>query len=211
MFVEGTLRWKVTEDCPWDLLMALCLRDMAGLRDLGDPVLPALTPAVPVAAHSASSMAHRASQSRPAEGGEALRAQWLAWWSATAVRATRPFITALHPPHFAAFDRQLELQDLIEEHYAAASPWVEARRAEYLAAEASCRDAFAAGVILPVREREHRLRRQAGYFRLDLCVLPLAERGVWVIGPDTVAISRSLREDEPAFRAWWSSLVEVLV
>ena len=49
MFVEGTLRWQVTEDCPWDLLMALAVRELAGLDGLGEPRLPALVPS-PVAA-----------------------------------------------------------------------------------------------------------------------------------------------------------------
>ncbi|ERK69858.1 hypothetical protein N136_03810, partial [Leifsonia aquatica ATCC 14665] len=46
MFVEGTLRWQVTEDCPWDLLMALAIRDLAGLAAAGEPPLPRLAPAL---------------------------------------------------------------------------------------------------------------------------------------------------------------------
>ncbi len=45
MFVEGTLRWQVTEDCPWDLLMALALRDLAGLTEVERPPIPRVFPA----------------------------------------------------------------------------------------------------------------------------------------------------------------------
>lgn len=208
----------MTEDCPWDLLVALCLRDMAGLADLGEPVLPAVTPAVPAVAHTVLRPGRTGgtgpgSADKDGGGGHrgALRAQWLAWWARTATPGTRPYVSDLRPPHFAAFDRQLELQDLIETHYVAAARWADRRREEYLRTRSERRAAFAADVVEPVREREHALRRQAGYFRLDLCVLPLAERGTWVIAPDTIAISRGLREDLPAFRAWWRRLAEVLV
>jgi hypothetical protein len=211
MFVEGTLRWKVTEDCPWDMLMALCLRDMAGLRDLGDPVLPALEPAVPAVARSRA-FGSRLGRARPASGRqEALRAQWLDWWSTSAALQTRPYFTAVRPPHFTAFDRQLELRELIETHYVAAARWVDEQHEAYVHHCLAHRETFAADIIMPVREREHVLRRQAGYFRLDLCVLPLSEAGAWIVAPDTIAISRSLREDVSRFRAWWRTFVDVLV
>ena len=54
MFVEGTLRWQVTEDCPWDLLMALALRDLGGLGSVGEPVIPRVSPAVAPALHAAT-------------------------------------------------------------------------------------------------------------------------------------------------------------
>ena len=61
--------------------------------------------------------------------------------------------------------------------------------------------------LRPVNE----LRRQAGSFRLDIEALPLAEPGAWVVGPDTVVVSWSLRDDHAAFREWFEPLVAALV
>ena len=68
-----------------------------------------------------------------------------------------------------------------------------------------------ADIVDIVREREHELRRQAGSFRLDIEALPLAEPGAWVVGPDTVVVSWSLRDDHAAFREWFEPLVAALV
>jgi len=209
MFVEGTLRWQVTEDCPWDLLMALCLRDLAGMTDAGEPPLPAVAPAVLPSSSGALARSTLASsvQTDTAE----LRAQWGAWWRRTAVRESRPVASALRPPHFAEFDRALALQDLVENNYEAAYAWSAARFDEYTDSRTHRHASLTADVVDVVRDREHTLRRQAGYFRLDLLVLPLASSGAWVVAPHTVAISQSLRDDSAAFRRWLRPIVHALV
>jgi hypothetical protein len=68
-----------------------------------------------------------------------------------------------------------------------------------------------ADIVDVVRDREHELRRQAGYFRLDIAVLPLAEPGAWIVGPNSIVISQSMRENSAAFRAWFRPIVEALV
>ncbi|MHA7986819.1 hypothetical protein ACX9R5_13555 [Rathayibacter sp. CAU 1779] len=227
MLIEGTLRWRVTEDCPWDLLMALCLRDLAGLDGVGDPPLPAVVPAVqhqPAADRMlAIAPLHR---ERPGSTGgspldvpfgdertSALGEEWTRWWRRAVVRmnAVASWSTSFVPPHFAAFDRELELQDLVIERFADAVAWSNARRAEYLADDLRHHDEYSADIVEVVREREHELRRQAGSFRLDIEALPLAEPGAWVVGPDTVVISWSLRDDHRAFRDWFEPLVAALV
>ena len=62
-----------------------------------------------------------------------------------------------------------------------------------------------------VRNREHVLRRQAGSFRLDMCIMPLAAKGAWIVAPHTVVVSQSLRNDPVAFRDWFTPIVNVLV
>ncbi|MGO4535530.1 hypothetical protein [Leifsonia sp. 2MCAF36] len=232
MFVEGTLRWQVTEDCPWDLLMALALRDLTGLGDRARPELPGLDPAVAPALHSPRpAPADGRARMRPAPlvgptGGrtsrpglddgpagpdDALAAQWQAWFEVAADRHRRLSAPLLHPPHFEAFDRAIALQDAIIAHYDAAAGWAGARHAEYVAASADSHARRAADIVGVVHEREHELRRQAGYFRLDIEVLPLAEKGAWIVGPHTVVISATLREDSAAFRDWLRPLVAALV
>lgn len=223
MFVEGTLRWQVTEDCPWDLLMALCLRDLAGLEGVGDPPLPPVAPAAePVMsiagiesqARTGPASRRRQKQTRAEStmsGTPSVNEQWLAWWSVEAVREQRPVTSLLQPPHFAAFDRALELQDLIAQYYDDAYLWTAQRHEEYVRSSAERHAQRAADIVDVVRAREHELRRQAGYFRLDIAVLPLAEPGAWVVAPNSVVISQSLRDESAAFRQWFTPLVDALV
>ncbi|NNC10908.1 hypothetical protein HII28_03315 [Planctomonas sp. JC2975] len=219
MLIEGTLRWRVTEDCPWDLLMALCLRDLAGLEGVGDPALPAIVPAVqhqPAADRmlAVAPVTPWHPLPKAAKDGESgLGEEWTRWWRRAVVRmnAVASWSTSFVPPHFAAFDRELELQDLVIERFADAVAWSNARRAEYLADDLRHHAEYSADIVEVVREREHELRRQAGSFRLDIEALPLAEPGAWVVGPDTVVISWSLRDDHRAFRDWFEPLVAALV
>lgn len=209
MFVEGTLRWQVTEDCPWDLLMALCLRDLGGLTDLGDqlpPVIPAVQRAEGGGARRRS-LVHHSVQTDADE----LRVQWSNWWHRTLIRESRPIVSMLRPPHFTVFDRELELQDLVEEYYEDALAWTSDRRDEYITFSTSARARQAMDIVDVVRDREHVLRRQAGSFRLDMYVMPLAEKGAWIVAPQTIVVSQSLRNDAAAFRQWFTPIVHVLV
>lgn len=215
MLVEGTLRWRVTEDCPFDLLVGLCLRDLAGLDGVGDPVLPAVVPAVQrqPASHRMLAAASPAWDAASPEPRAQLGEEWARWWRRAVVRANvvASWSTAFVPPHFAAFDRELVLQDLVIERFQDAVAWAKERRAEYIDDDQAHRLEYSADVVDIVRGREHELRRQAGSFRLDIEALPLAEPGAWIVGPDTVVISWSLRDDHEAFRRWFEPLVAALV
>ncbi|WP_308464926.1 hypothetical protein [Rathayibacter soli] len=211
MFVEGTLRWQVTEDCPWDLLMALSLRDLGELDNNTSPAIPRVIPPAQLVRHAAGGVALSAPAMLAPVDREALQLQWEQWWHTIVRRELRPLITGLRPPHFAEFDRQLELQDLIIRHYDTALAWTSARHDEYARTSLQQHATRAADIVDIVRDREHELRRQAGYFRLDIAVLPLAEPGAWIVGPNSVVASQSLREDSASFRAWFRPFVEALV
>jgi hypothetical protein len=234
MFVEGTLRWQVTEDCPWDLLMALALRDLGRVEPTGPTTIPRVSPAVAPVLRAATGTlpaqrgsvhpgaeradaetgADRPGAERPAADqgtGISLEQQWLAWFELTVDRERRPITSLLHPPHFEAFDRAIELQDLVMAHYEEALAWTRERHAEYARTSVEQHARRAADIVDVVRDREHVLRRQAGYFRLDLYVLPLAEPGAWIVGPHTVIVSTTLRDDSASFRAWFTPVVAALV
>jgi hypothetical protein len=220
MFVEGTLRWQVTEDCPWDLLMALALRDLGRLDGIGSPVIPRLSPAVAPVLHAATGTLPvqnatpypGGSQPSPSASRQSiLEQQWQAWFELAVDRERRPIATLLRPPHFEAFDRAIELQDLVMAHYDEALNWTRERHAEYARTSIEQHARRAADIVDVVREREHQLRRQAGYFRLDIYVLPLADSGAWIVGPHTVVVSTSLRDDPDAFRKWFTPVVAALV
>ncbi|GAB3616868.1 hypothetical protein GCM10027416_14250 [Okibacterium endophyticum] len=197
MLIEGTIRWQVTEDCPWDLLLALAFRELARLQNECASSLPAVSPALaPV----------------PLDGIDrsVLAAQWQGWWTGIVRRETRPFISQVRPPHFGVFDRALELQELVYRSYDAAAEWAGERHNEYLKA-VSGREHPLADVYELVLRRQHELRRQSGSFRLDLNVLPLDQKGAWVVAPDTVVVSEQLRDDHNAFQEWLRPVVVALV
>src|ERR1700735_803268 len=106
MFVEGTLRWQVTEDCPWDLLMALALRDLGDISHPDEPVIPRVIPAVARVSQNARSAGYVLTHTRHPDA-ELLQTQWKSWWERMLPRETRPLDSTLKPPHFAAFDREL--------------------------------------------------------------------------------------------------------
>ncbi|WP_166983465.1 hypothetical protein [Paramicrobacterium fandaimingii] len=197
MLVEGTIRWQATEDCPWDLLLALALRDLAGLENTCAPDLPRAIPDV-------GSIDVSDIDAAP------LAAQWRGWWAGIVPLETRPFISEVRPPHFATFDRALELQEAMYRGYDRAIEWARLRRFEYLKA-VEVREHPLADVYGLVQKRQFELRRQATSFRLDLAVLPLAESGAWVVAPDTIVVSETLRDDAKSFTEWLLPLVVALV
>ncbi|MFZ4896214.1 hypothetical protein ACL9RL_17355 [Plantibacter sp. Mn2098] len=198
MLVEGTIRWQVTEDCPTVLLIALALRQMAGLGAVCAPHLPAVAPEVPRVDVSDIDQT-------------LLAAQWDGWWLGIARRDTRPFVVEAKPPHFAAFDRALELQELAYRAYGDASVWADDRLREYAVALNSRQPSRLRDVYDLIRERQFELRRQSSSFRIDLEVLPIAETGAWVVASDTIVVSETLRDDREAFREWLRPLIYGLV
>ncbi|MET0843811.1 MAG: hypothetical protein ABWY23_08165 [Mycetocola sp.] len=197
MLVEGSIRWQITEDCPWDLLLALAFRDLGGLTDVCEEQIPPVDPPLePV--------------HLPELDRDELAAQWRGWWAGIVMRATRPFISQVRPPHFEVFDRALELQELVYNSYDQATAWAEERHQEYRRAVDARVHPLADAYEL-VQRRQFELRRQTESFRLDLEVLPVKGAGAWVVAPDTVIISEALRDDPEAFREWLKPVVIALV
>ena len=84
MLVEGSIRWQITEDCPWDLLLALAFRDLAGLAEDCAEQIPPVEPSLePV---------DTAGIDR-----DALAAQWRGWWTGIVPRSTRLRATTRPP------------------------------------------------------------------------------------------------------------------
>ncbi|MGK9147328.1 hypothetical protein KXS11_06870 [Plantibacter flavus] len=198
MLVEGTIRWQVTEDAPLVLMLALAFRRMAGLGEQCVRQLPPVCPDLGPTDVSGIDLA-------------LLATQFDGWWAGIARRDTRPFVAEVHPPHFEAFDRALELQEFAYRAYDEAHHWAVLRVQEYERALAARAPSRLTDVYELIRERQFELRRQSSSFRLDLEVLPISERGAWVVAPDTIVVSESLRDDHDAFREWLRPLIHGLV
>jgi hypothetical protein len=211
MLVEGTLRWQVTEDCPWDLLLALALRELGHISDASEPAVPRVVPAPAYATLSGATSYPMVLKSHVVPDPEVLRDQWRAWWERILLREVRRSLPQVAPPHFSAFDREVELQDLAAEYFGEAAQWATDRSEEYAQELGSVHEKRVADVVEVVQRREHELRRQAAHFRLDVNVLPLARPGAWIVAPHTIVVSWSFREDSRAFRAWLEPIVAALV
>ncbi|MBF4565259.1 hypothetical protein [Plantibacter sp. VKM Ac-2876] len=198
MLVEGTMRWQVTEDAPMALMLALAFRDMAGLGERCVAQLPAVTPGLERVDVAGLDL-------------DALAVQFDGWWTGIVRRDTRLFMAEVGPPHFEVFDRALDLQELAYRAYDEAHRWASARIREYERALAGRSPSRLTDVYELIRERQFELRRQSSSFRLDLEVLPICRPGAWVVAPDTIVVSESLRDDREAFREWLRPLVHGLV
>lgn len=194
--------WQVTEDSPTDLLIALYLRDAAGLVPTGDPSLPALAPsAVP---------GWLRRDQLGAERFDVLRGEWNDWWHRLTTPSDGPRLWELEPPDFPAFAGSPELRALIVDRFDPARAWA-----------GGCHEAFGDAAVDRIHRGEHdinsivvacerQLGRKAEPFHLDLLVLPLASRGIWIIGPNRLVVSTSLRDDSGAFREAMAPFIHAL-
>lgn len=194
--------WQVTEDSPTDVLIALYLRDAAGLTPTGVPSLPAIDSAV------APTPLDRREHSP--ERLDVLRAEWTDWWHRLTTPTPTPRLWELEPPHFSAFDGAPELRALLVDGFGPARRWAGARHEEFgdSSVERIRRGEHDINSVVVACERV--LGRKAEPFHLVLDVLPLAERGTWIIGPSRLVVSTSLRSDSGAFRETMAPIIHAL-
>jgi len=193
--------WRVAEDSPTDLLIALYLRDAAGILPAGDPELPAIDPAL---------APHASPEPLSPERFEALRREWTEWWRRLVRPPSYPKLWELEPPAFEPFRGSPELQRLLRERFRDARRWAGSRHEEFgdAAVERIQRGEHDVNAVVVACEREK--GRRAEPFQLDLLVLPLAERDIWIIGPSSIVVSTRLRNDSAAFRDAMTPLVQAL-
>src|SRR5215831_5793137 len=176
MQLAGTQSWRMACDEPRLLVLALYVRDAAGLDAAADPPVARLQPAVAGAGDAAP---------------EAAAAQWTAWWSHLVAREPAVQrgvedagggmeslrILADHhrgfgPPGFEALRDSPELAELVSRHFAAAQAWSEERTREFFQRTVDPTRAHVEAEV--VREAEWLLGRRARPFRLQVSILPVA-------------------------------------
>jgi hypothetical protein len=185
------------------MLLALYLRDAAGLAGAGRPAVSPVLPTVRTA-DPGQLTAH-------VGGPAALRDEWEKWWEDLV--HDRPGNAAkLAPPSFPAFAGSPALQLLLQAHFGAGMSWARARMAEY-AKLAQEREAKGTNGLIRelVQDREMELGRAARTFELKLIELPLCEPRAWFVEPDRVLLCQTLMDDEGAFRSYLQPIVELIV
>ncbi|QAY59859.1 zinc-binding alcohol dehydrogenase [Microbacterium protaetiae] len=185
--------WVINEGADTAVLVALCLRQLVGIRAPDElPHLRGIPPRV---------------NDRGTEAQDALERQWTAYWEMTVEPRAHPstvpldlidgFETLVALP-VRGFD---ELRRAIAPHAAeamAAAADMHTRYRKVSTAKPGTSYRAYAGAIA---EHERQVGRRAHPFELNVQVLPLTQRGVWWIGALTVAVTDGLRQDVAAFDA----------
>lgn len=203
MHHTGGPGWRITADTSGHMLVALYLRDVAGLAGAGSPAVSPVVPTVRTA--------DPGQLTANVGGPSALRDQWEQWWE-DLVRDRPGNATKLTPPSFPAFAGSPALQRLLQAHFGAAMSWSRARMAEYgkMAEEREAKGK--SGLVRElVQDREMELGRAARSFELKLIELPLGEPRAWFVEPDRILMSQTLMDDETTFRSYVQPIVELVV
>lgn len=191
-----------TVDTSEVLLVALYLRDCAGLQGLGRPSLPPVVP--PVRAVNTQRL------TEPAGGPATLRVEWEAWWHTLLKHPISGAVLPM-PPLFEALDGMEALKALLRAHVGAAMAWAEERCAEY-ALHVGSRGADSVEHLLArmVQERELELGRAARRFTLEVVELPLGVHRAWWVEPNKLLMCQELFDDERSFRSYVEPVVRLL-
>lgn len=203
MHHTGGPGWRITMDTCGPMLMALYLRDVAGLVGAGIPALSHVAPSVRAADHTMLTAG--------VGGTEALRDQWEVWW-----RRLLQNLPAepqnLTPPEFPELSGMPALQRVAHAHYGAALAWSQEQKQLY-SLMAAQRETLGGHRILAdlVQNREMELGRSARDFTLTIVEVPLSEQRAWYIEPDRLIMSSQLLDDQEVFRSFVQPVVDLLV
>ena len=203
MHQAGGPGWRITMDTSSPMLLALYLKDTAGLVGAGLPPLAPASPRVHESDH------HQITQHVGGVG--ALRREWEAWW-ASLLDHHPQVIPAAEPPDFGAFNDAPALQRSLQAHFGSALTWALERRADYERLEADRETRGDARILQEmVAGRQLEVGPAAKDFTLTIIELPLAEDRAWLVDSNKVIASQSLMDDQEAFRSYLAPVIEMLV
>ena len=203
MHHAGGSGWRITMDTSGPMLIALYVRDAAGLETAGHPALSHVAPKIRPSDHS--------NLIAEVGGFSALKTEWEAWWEQL-LKAYPEMSPELAPPAFRAFSNSPALRRVLQAHFGAALTWARERRGEYGALEAE-REASGAAQVLAdmVDDRLLEVGRASNDFDLTIIELPLAEPRAWYLEPDKMIMSHELLAQPELFRSYVQPVVELLI
>ncbi|QCB96849.1 hypothetical protein E5206_07820 [Arthrobacter sp. PAMC25564] len=203
MHHTGGPGWRITMDTSGPMLIALYVRDAAGLDSAGHPALSHVAPKIRPSDH--------ANLIAAVGGVSALKTEWEAWWDQL-LKAHPEMSPELAPPAFGAFGNSPALRRVLQAHFGAALTWARERRGEYAALEAE-REAGGATEFLAdmVEDRLLEVGRASRDFDLTIIELPLAEPRAWYLEPSTIIMSHDLLSQPELFRSYVQPVVDLLV
>ncbi|MDP9888117.1 hypothetical protein [Pseudarthrobacter enclensis] len=199
----GGSGWQITTDTSGPMMIALYVRDAAGLNGVGQPVLSHASPKVRSADHT-----HLTSD---VGGLSALKTEWEAWWEQL-LKAHPHMSPELSPPSFEAFGNSPALQRVLQAHFGSALTWARERRSEYAELEAE-RVVTGTDQLLQdmMDDRLMEVGRDSRDFKLTIIELPLDEQRAWYLEPDKIIMSQELMSQPELFRSYVQPVLEILV
>lgn len=202
MHQTGGPGWRITMDTSGPMLIALYVRDAAGLDGAGHPVLCHARPKVRHADH-----AHLTSE---VGGISALKTEWEAWWEQL-LKSHPKTAPDLTPPDFQAFANSPALRRVLQAHFGGALTWARERRSDYASLEAE-REAAGSCLLVGdlVEDRLMEVGRSSRDFTLTIIELPLTEPRAWYLEPDKIIMSQDLLSQPDIFRSYVQPVVEML-
>lgn len=203
MHHTGGPGWRITMDTSGPMLIALYVRDAAGLDSAGQPALCHMAPKIRPVDHS--------NLTSEVGGISALKTEWEAWWEQL-LKGHPKMTPEVTPPEFEAFGNSPALRRVLQAHFGSALTWARERRAEYAALEAE-REASGAPQLLGdmVEDRLLEVGRGSRDFTLTIIELPLTEPRAWYLEPDKIIMSNELLTQPEVFRSYVQPVVELLV
>ena len=189
----GSPEWLIREDAGQQVLLALYLRQVLGIRSPDElPHLRGIPPRV---------------NDRSEEAQSLLERQWREYWAMTVEPTAHPspvplelvdgFATLVALPSEGSDVLKAAIMPYAGEALAFSQSAHERYRKDSAAKPGVSYRAYASAIA----EHERQVGRRAHSFELNVQVLPLTQRGVWWIGSLTIAVTDGLRGDVVAFDA----------
>lgn len=206
MYIAGPESCQISVDEPSTLVVALYIREAAGLGGVTAPEIPLLDPPSAIWPVWAP---------RPSDGLVALpdpfagpldkeqtASEWARWWR-HALAVGPAAAEDLRPPRFVAFNATPSLRALLQMYHERASLWADAISVDPLVkrAHAAPKDG------LEELARELARARQARPFRLRLTVIPVQTEHAWQLAPDHILVTRHLIAHRDNVLDWLRSRV----
>ncbi len=189
----GSPEWLIREDAGQQVLLALYLRQVLGIRSPDElPHLRGIPPRV---------------NDRTEEAQALLERQWREYWAMTVEPTAHPspvplelvdgFETLVALPA----EGSEVLRDAILPYAGEALAFSQSAHERYRKDAAAKPGVSYRAYASAIAEHERQVGRRAHSFELNVQVLPLTQRGVWWIGSLTIAVTDGLRGDVVAFDA----------
>jgi hypothetical protein len=194
--------WSVSFGEPERLVVALYVRDAAGLQVATDPLIPPLEPVVTV---------HELLP--PGVDRIAASTQWGEWWAGLLLLGGEVGRVRLPEPRteLRELTDRPALQALAREVFPEASAWAGHRKRETATMMHSPEEGAVRTERRLIQEitRRHRWRRSQP-FHLQITQLPVAGVHGWRVSEDHVVVTRGLRRDVDTYREWLTPVVDEL-
>ena len=202
MYIAGTERCQVHVDEPSALVMALYIRDVAGLKPPLPYELPRLDPPVtswPVWAKPAPGWEPPVGIRNRAVDLEQASQEWARWWNHL-LDLDSLAVGEFQPPAFRSYRRVPAIRTLLQQHFEPSGRWVEAVMSDprVRREETTPRP----GLMAIIAGLESAGMPAPLPFRLRLTVIPVASKHAWPIGREHILISRRLIADTDNALDW---------